>query len=74
MDPVVESFRPLLGLPSWLVKRGYGSFITLEFGQPQIREGRYVAREGYLPDIPIGVELRPTSVCSDWHLWIYSCL
>jgi hypothetical protein len=74
MDPVVEAFQPVLGLPSWLVQRGYGSFVTLEFGQPQIDVGADVTREGDLPGIPTGVELRPTHVHGEWHLWIYCCL
>lgn len=74
MGPIVEAFQPMLGLPSWLVQRGHGSFVTLEFGQPQIHVGRYVTREADLPGIPTGVELRPTRVRGEWHLWIYCCL
>ena len=31
-----RSFAKLLGLPCWGVKRGWGSFLTLEFGEPHL--------------------------------------
>ncbi|RIJ76775.1 hypothetical protein D1871_10435 [Nakamurella silvestris] len=30
------TFAPMIGLPCWLVRRGHGSFVTLEFGSPQL--------------------------------------
>ena len=36
--PFAAVLEPLLGVPSWGVKQGWGSFLTFEFGQP-IAEG-----------------------------------
>lgn len=73
MDPIGEAFRPLLGLPAWQVKRSHGSFVTFEFGQPRMDQIRYRTREGYLPDVLAGIELKLMTVRGDWHLWIYCC-
>jgi len=72
-QPIHKAFRPLIGLPAWSVRRGHGSFLTLEFGSPrpdvhQPHRGprlvgntvveRIVRREGPAPR-------------GEWHLWIY---
>jgi hypothetical protein len=31
-----DQIRSILGKPCWNVKRGHGSFLTLEFGQPHL--------------------------------------
>ena len=36
MNAVEAAFQPVLGLPCWGVQCGYGSFLTLEFGQPRL--------------------------------------
>src|SRR5450631_3504297 len=36
-DPLYRVFCPLTGLPARLVRRGHGSFLTLEFGAPHLR-------------------------------------
>jgi hypothetical protein len=62
------------GHPAWSAKKGYGSFLTLEFGQPalQIREPRLAS-----PDASEQVrELlgrRQVTVTGSWHLMIYCC-
>jgi hypothetical protein len=38
-DPVAAAFQSVLGLPSWEVKRGHGSFLTMHFGSPEVRTG-----------------------------------
>ncbi|OAJ63317.1 hypothetical protein A6V37_20710 [Paraburkholderia ginsengiterrae] len=56
------------------MKKGWGSFLTLEFGQPalRIREPRLAS-----PDASEQVrELhgrRQVTVTGSWHLWIYCC-
>jgi hypothetical protein len=31
--PIQSAFASVVGLPAWSVRRGYGSFVTLEFGE-----------------------------------------
>lgn len=58
--------------PSWNVQRGYGSFITFEFGRPHLKNWgiRKHKRKGknVLP-----ASCRLVYVHGDWHLWIYCC-
>lgn len=62
------------GHPAWSVKKGHGSFLTLEFGPPALR-----IREPELasPDASERVrELagrRLVTVTGSWRLWIYCC-
>lgn len=65
--------RDVLGLPCWGVKRGHGSFLTLEFGAP-----RLVVREPFQstsasPKVRRSLARRNVYVAGDWHLWIYCC-
>jgi hypothetical protein len=70
---VEEAFAPLVGLPSWLVEKGRGSFITFEFGQPEVvihePRMRHILIEGAPPE----ALQRFTYVRGQWHLWIYCC-
>lgn len=54
----------LYGRPCWQVKKGYASFLTLEFGEPHLHVHERV-REGFAPRLIV--------VHGDWHLWIHSC-
>lgn len=64
----------LYGIPCWGVRPGLGSFLTLEFGKPNlvVREPVVAARS-----IPVIVRKslarRRVYVYGDWHLWIYCC-
>ncbi|RQH06598.1 hypothetical protein [Paraburkholderia dinghuensis] len=62
------------GHPAWSVKHGHGSFLTLEFGQPelQIREPR-VAAPGASECVRERLSRRDVNVTGRWHLWIYCC-
>jgi hypothetical protein len=70
---VFEVFKPLTGVMCWGCKRGYGSFITLEFGQPSLVIREPVAH-GAAPGSLVGKRLqrRRVTVVGDWHLWIES--
>jgi hypothetical protein len=71
---VEEVFRPLAGVPCWNVKRGYGSFLTLEFGAPylEVRDPR-PPKEGRSEKANRLLATRGVYVHGDWHLWIYCC-
>jgi hypothetical protein len=67
------SFRKLLGKPCWGVTRGWGSFLTLEFGEPHLEI--YEPRESTSKSKKIreAAARRLAYVRGDWHLWIYCC-
>lgn len=65
-DPIGSIFAPLFGQRCWLVRQGHGSFLTLEFGEPNLRVREAQPNSKHLK--------RPTvTVQGDWHLWIYIC-
>jgi hypothetical protein len=67
-------WRNVYDSPAWCVKQGHGSFLTLEFGQPEL-----VIREP--TQAPLGAPAKMKARCArrlvtvtgDWHLWIYCC-
>ena len=74
MNQLERCFLQLHGKACWGVKRGYGSFLTLEFGKP-----RLFIREPQAPPadasrrVRTGLERRLVRVHGQWHLWIYCC-
>ncbi len=75
VHPIKSAFDPLFGSPSWSVRKGHGSFVTMEFGDPELtieEERQRVLRiDGVEPRT---VMARHTMVHGAWHLWIYCCL
>lgn len=65
---IAAAFAPVLGCPAWQVKKGHGSFLTLEFGAPRLEVGP--VRKSRKPGCP---GHRDVAVTGDWHLWIYCC-
>jgi hypothetical protein len=67
-------FRKLYGKPCWGVRPGYGSFLTLEFGDPhlQVTEST-VASSGAPAKVRKTLARRGVFVHGEWHLWIYCC-
>ncbi len=57
--------------PCYLVKQGYGSSLTFEFGKPslEIREPRVSTAKSKL--VREMFSLRSVTVRGEWHLWIY---
>jgi hypothetical protein len=74
VNPIAEAFAPILGVPSWLVTRGVGAFVTMEFGDPQLSIGQPRIRT---VEVAAGsrrkVPTRDVTVHGSWHLWIYCC-
>lgn len=74
VDTIDDAFGPVLKLPCWGVKGGYGSFLTIEFGEPSLR-----IREPRLPSEDTSSTVRRmlskrlVTVRGQWHLWIYCC-
>lgn len=73
MHPIAEFLAPLLGMPSWLVQRGYGSFVTMEFGAPEVHVGDAHVRKTYIDGAPDKSAQRLSYVDGQWHLWVYCC-
>jgi hypothetical protein len=74
MSQIERSFAKLLGMPCWGVSRGFGSFLTLEFGSPQlvVREPVSPATEAS-PRVKRLLARRSVHVRGRWHLWVHSC-
>jgi hypothetical protein len=66
--------RRLYGKPCWGVKPGFGSFLTLEFGKPnlEVREP-LVASKAASERVRQALARRRVQVHGEWHLWIYCC-
>jgi hypothetical protein len=73
MIDIAEEFQPLIGLHAWRVEQGYGSFVTMECGRPELRihKPRFVPSK--LDGVPIRIESRVVYPRGEWHLWIYCC-
>lgn len=73
-DAISRAFAPLIGLPAWQVRRGHGSFLTLEFGAPHLRNQDSIA-----PTLTVNGKVaallrrRKITPRGEWHLWIYCC-
>jgi len=65
MSPLDSFASPIIGHPAWGAKQGYGSFLTIEFGEPALRVKEYNSeRRGFR---------RQAYVEGQWHFWIYCC-
>lgn len=70
---ILMTLRRLYGLPCWGVQRGYGSFLTLEFGHPHLRIREPFPTDSAsrrLQELAAKRLIRPAG---DFHLWIYAC-
>jgi hypothetical protein len=74
MNAIEACFQPLYGRPCWDAKSGFGSFMTMEFGEPhlEIREPR-VAVFSKSKRAQQLLARRLVTVRGEWHLWIYCC-
>ena len=73
MNDVAARFQPLIGLHAWGVSYGYGSFLTLEFGNPELSIHNLRPVPISLVGAPSMTEGRVVRARGRWHLWIYCC-
>jgi hypothetical protein len=73
-EKIEEAFQPIYGIPCWNPVHGYGTCLSLEFGEPylNIREPRAID-PGDLPLIVKTKSRRHIDVRGDWTLMIYMC-
>ncbi|MFA6968528.1 hypothetical protein [Bosea sp. (in: a-proteobacteria)] len=73
-DPVQSVFAPVLGLAAWSVRKGQGSMLTFEFGNPSLH-----VREPIEPQVTRSTKVvarlksRVVRPIGEWYLWIYCC-
>jgi len=67
------AFDAISGLPSWAVQRGWGSFVTFEFGSPHVISHKVNEFPFRVDGEALRVPRRLTYAKGDWHLWIYCC-
>lgn len=73
MNQIQKSFGAVSGLPCWGVKRGQGSFLTLEFGDPHLIVREPVESVSASVKIRRRLARRHVYVAGQWHLWVYCC-
>lgn len=64
-SPLDEFVAPFIGQPVWGAKQGYGSFLSLEFGSPElvVKEWQSASKG----------KRRQAYVHGRWHVWICCC-
>ena len=67
------SFEKLIGQPCWNVKRGHGSFLTLEFGEPHLEIREPITTTSTSQKVHDNLARRQVRVHGSWHLWLYCC-
>jgi hypothetical protein len=65
---LADAFDPVRGLPSWDVRRGHGSFLTLEFGPPRLEIDDVRNVHAHIGADWIKVPRRMAQVHGEWHL------
>jgi hypothetical protein len=72
-DPIGSVFSGIIGKQCWLVRRGYGSSLTFEFGEPHLRVREPRESDSGSEPVRHMHARRRVQVRGDWHLWIYCC-
>jgi hypothetical protein len=71
MKQLTDLLEPLIGKFVWSVRRGMGTFLTMEFGTPHlsIREP-IVGNPSHTERVLRNLRRRRVHVVGDWHFWI----
>ena len=71
MHQLNEFFTPFIGQVVWQVRRGHGSFFTMEFGAPHLAVREPVeASPERSETIRRNLRRRDVIVTGDWHFWV----
>jgi hypothetical protein len=74
MNQVERVFARVVGRPCWGVRRGHGSFITLEFGRPRLHVREPIQAQMVTSlRVQRNLARRIVHIHGQWHLWIYGC-
>jgi hypothetical protein len=66
-----QVFQPFIGQLVWMLQRGIGSFLTVEFGKPHLLIGEpKVPRYAHSARVKRHFRRRRVYVTGDWHFWI----
>ena len=63
MNRLEKAFSQIYGEPCWNVRKGVGSFLTLEFGEPKLSIHEPTSTR----------KRRLVNVRGAWHFWVYCC-
>ena len=62
---------PIVGMVAWHVKLGFGSFFTMEFGDPTLKVREPVqSKKSNSPLVAKLLSKREVDVVGQWHLWV----
>ena len=64
-------FSKLYGKPCWNAKRGWGTFITFDFGKPHLNVYKPYNVSETFRGKKLRYKSRQAYVRGDWHLWIH---
>src|SRR5262245_27099799 len=70
---ISNAFADVVGTPARQERRGYGSFLTFEFGEPHIEIREPIDSTSKYKRVRRLLARRRAFVRGDWHLWIYCC-
>jgi hypothetical protein len=70
MKQISEVFVPLIGRLVWNVRRGHGSFLTLEVGEPHLSVREPINSASSSARVRSMLRRRRVFVVGDWHFWV----
>ena len=70
MNQVLDLYKPLIGQLAWSVRRGVGTFLTLEFDLPHLLVTEPRMSNAESAKIRRMASRRRVFVEGDWHFWI----